>query len=286
MGRSHEGGIRSPIFRHLDLLRDLFHLLHHAQEVAAPDGDDVLFAIAAAHEFERHVERLAGVVEAGDAATAVKVGTDAGVLDADNLDHIVDVVDEVLDRRSWRRRELGVEFRQLQPVGGEHRVVGLGAGGPPAPRPPRRAAPPGHHRAELRPQRRNRRRALGRVWRGRLHVAVERHELHHATVLLERQQLFVVEVAAVVAQRAHPRVAGDHRRPRHRHHLQVRRLGRMRDVHHDAVPVGLLDDLPAERGSARSTSRRRRARPCSSRRAGCARCGRATGTGPRGRRTA
>ena len=76
----------------------------HAQQVAAPDLADLLLGVAAAHQLQRDVERLARVVPAVDAAAAVEVRRDADVIDADLLDDVVDVIDEVLDRGARRRR--------------------------------------------------------------------------------------------------------------------------------------------------------------------------------------
>ena len=91
-----------------------------------------------------------------------------------------------------------------------------------------------------------RRGTLGRVGRLDLDVAVERHRLHHAAVLLDRQQLLVVEVAAVVGDGSRRRVRRDDRRLRQRDGLQVRLLRRVREVDHEADAVHLGDRLLAE----------------------------------------
>ena len=83
----------------LDVARDALDLAPHAQQVAAPDLADLLLGVAATHELERDVERLRRAVPAVDAAAAVEVGRDADVIDADLLDEVVDVIDEVLDGR-------------------------------------------------------------------------------------------------------------------------------------------------------------------------------------------
>ena len=93
-------------------------------------------------------------------------------------------------------------------------------------------------------------RTLGRIGLGDLHVAGERHGLDHAAVLLQRQQLLVVHVAAVIGQRAGRRVRRDHRRLRQRQRLHVRRLRRMREVDHDPPLVHLGDHLLAELAEA------------------------------------
>ena len=45
-----------------------------------------------------------------------------------------------------------------------------------------------------------------------LHIAVEGHELDDAAILLERRKLFVVHIAAVIADRAHARMRRHDRR--------------------------------------------------------------------------
>ena len=70
-----------------------------AQQIAAPDLGDVLAAVAARCELGRDVGRLGRVGPARDAAAAVEVGADADVVDADQLDGVVDVIDEVRDGR-------------------------------------------------------------------------------------------------------------------------------------------------------------------------------------------
>ena len=70
---------------------------------------DLRLGVAAADELERDVERLVGAVPAVDAAAAVEVRRDADVIDADHLHGVVDVIDEVLDRRARGRRELRVD---------------------------------------------------------------------------------------------------------------------------------------------------------------------------------
>jgi hypothetical protein len=72
-------------------------LVHHPQQVATPQFCDLFLAIAAARKFQGHVKGFAGVVPAGHAAAAFEVRRDAGVIDADQLDRVVDVIDEILD---------------------------------------------------------------------------------------------------------------------------------------------------------------------------------------------
>ena len=91
-----------------------------------------------------------------------------------------------------------------------------------------------------------RRQTLGGWRRRRLDIGRERDRLNDAAVLLDGQQLLVVQVAAVIAERASRRVRGDHRRLRQRDRLHVRRLRRVREVDHDADAIQLGDDLLAE----------------------------------------
>src|SRR4051812_11864037 len=81
-------------------LRYGLHFVHDPQQVAAPQLGNLRLGVAAADQFERDVERLVGAVPAVDAAAAVEVGRNADVIDADQLDRVVDVIDEVLDRRA------------------------------------------------------------------------------------------------------------------------------------------------------------------------------------------
>ena len=53
---------------------DFLHLAPHTKQVAAPELRDVLFAVPAPHELERHVERVGGTVPALDAAAAIEIG--------------------------------------------------------------------------------------------------------------------------------------------------------------------------------------------------------------------
>ena len=65
---------------------DLLDLRHHPQQIAAPQLGDLLLGVAATHQLQRDVERLARVVPAVDAAAAVEVRRDADVIDANQLD--------------------------------------------------------------------------------------------------------------------------------------------------------------------------------------------------------
>src|SRR5690606_34111644 len=88
---------------------DGLHLAEYAQQVAAPQLLDLLLGVAAADELERDVEGLGRVAPAVDAAAAIEVGADADVVDADELDRVVDVVDEVLDGGLRWRGEVAVD---------------------------------------------------------------------------------------------------------------------------------------------------------------------------------
>src|SRR6188472_1596607 len=126
----------TPLLAGLDPGRDFLDLAPDAKQIAAPDLRDLLFGVAPSHQFERHVEGFVGAVPAVDAAAAVEVRGDADVIDADQLDDIVDVVDEVLDGRARRLRvplvdrgHTGVELRASIRRQREYRRIGTGLGG-------------------------------------------------------------------------------------------------------------------------------------------------------------
>ena len=79
-----------------------------AEQIAAPDLADIPLAVAARFELGRHVRRFGRIGPARDAAAAVEVGADADVVDADQLDRVIDVIDEVCD---GRRRPTGRDRR-------------------------------------------------------------------------------------------------------------------------------------------------------------------------------
>src|SRR5579864_1885974 len=80
----------------LEIASNALDLVHHAQQVSAPELCDLLLGISAADELQRHVERLARVAPADDAAAAIEIRRDADVVDADLLHRVVDMIDEVL----------------------------------------------------------------------------------------------------------------------------------------------------------------------------------------------
>ena len=57
----------------LQVARNALHVIHHPQQIAAPEFFDFSLAIAAAHEFDSYIQRFAGVVPTDDAAAAVEV---------------------------------------------------------------------------------------------------------------------------------------------------------------------------------------------------------------------
>src|SRR5688572_33447418 len=63
----------SPASAALNPSCGLFDLAPDPQQISAPDLADLLFRVAAAHEFEGHVESLRGAVPTGDAAPAIEV---------------------------------------------------------------------------------------------------------------------------------------------------------------------------------------------------------------------
>src|SRR6185503_786170 len=80
--------------------------------IPAPDFADLLLGVAPANELQRHVERFRGAVPPLDAAAAVEVGRDADVVDANQLHRVIDVIDEVLDRRAAGGGPLAIDLGQ------------------------------------------------------------------------------------------------------------------------------------------------------------------------------
>src|SRR6267378_5669443 len=115
----------------LNLFGDLLHVAPDAQQIAAPDLGDLLLGVAAAHQFERDVERVGRAVPAVDAAAAVEVRRDADVIDPDELHGVVDVIDVVLHGRTPCGGPLPIDLRhpavEVRPTIGGQR---LGPGGP------------------------------------------------------------------------------------------------------------------------------------------------------------
>ena len=89
---------------------DPLRVVHHSQQIAAPEFFDLFFAVAAADQFDGDVKRFAGVVPAFDTAAAVEVGCNADVIDADQFHNVVDVVDEVFNRCRRVAGKLFVDF--------------------------------------------------------------------------------------------------------------------------------------------------------------------------------
>ena len=181
----------------------------HPQQIAAPEFFDLRFGVAAADQLDGHIEGFAGVVPADDAAAAVEVGRDADMVDADQLDGVVDVVDEVFQvggRVAGYCLSISASFLSYSA-----RCVGWQL-----------------FERSLRPARAGPARGSGRSYffSGVASAAVRSGEsgfvvltkpsigdhLDDAAALLEREQLFVVHVAADVAQRARGGVGGDDRR--------------------------------------------------------------------------
>src|SRR5262244_766508 len=77
---------------------DPVNIVHDSQRIAAPESFYFRFSIAAADKLQSHVKGLAGIVPTDNAATTVKVGRDADVVDADKFHRIIDMVDKVFDR--------------------------------------------------------------------------------------------------------------------------------------------------------------------------------------------
>ena len=97
---------------------DVLYSAPDAEQIAAPDLLDVGFAVAALDEFAGDVAAFGGVVPASNAAAAVEVGADADVVDAGDLDDVLDVIYVVADvGRRVALVELVARFLQLLPVG-------------------------------------------------------------------------------------------------------------------------------------------------------------------------
>ena len=81
----------------------------------------------------------------------------------------------------------------------------------------------------------------------RLDVRREAHDLNHAAVLLEREQLLVVHIAADVGERAHAGMGRDDGSLGKPHGFHVGALGGMREIDHHPEAIHFGDDLAAER---------------------------------------
>src|ERR1035437_887484 len=115
-------------FRTLRLLRHGLDLFHDAEHVATPQLDYLLLRVAATDEFDRDVDRLTRAVVTVDAAATVEVGADTDVVDADELDGVVDVIDQVLDVRARRNRVSLIECVEFRLQLGAFRRVHVGEG--------------------------------------------------------------------------------------------------------------------------------------------------------------
>src|SRR5262245_3690802 len=83
----------------LHLMGGLLRLAQHAEEVAAEDLHQLLLPVAAVEQRLRQVRIAADILQlARSAVDAVEVAADADVVDAGNLDDVVDVVGDVVHR--------------------------------------------------------------------------------------------------------------------------------------------------------------------------------------------
>ena len=71
--------------------------LHDAEEVAAPEHLYLFLGVAMAQEMACEVDEFAGRCAAKYAAAAVKVGADAYMFDAHDVDHVVEMLDGMVD---------------------------------------------------------------------------------------------------------------------------------------------------------------------------------------------
>ncbi len=90
----------------------MFDGAHYAEQVAAVDLLDVVGGVAL---FEQSAgeggELVVGLSSAGNTADSVEVGADADVVDATDLDSMIDLVDDVGERGGWKLGSgLGVEL--------------------------------------------------------------------------------------------------------------------------------------------------------------------------------
>jgi hypothetical protein len=106
----------------LQFRRDPLDFVHDPQQVGAPEFFYLLFSIASADKLQGYVEGFAGVVPADDAAATVEVRRDPNVVDTDELHGIINMVDEIFDRRGRITRvllvNLGVFVVVRRPMGG------------------------------------------------------------------------------------------------------------------------------------------------------------------------
>src|SRR5690606_21029316 len=91
--------VRGPVA--LQRPRDVLYLSPNAQQVFAEYFPDVFFAIAAPQQAFDEVRVARDILEADRKAVAdtIVIGTDADVIDTGEFDHVVEVIERLLQRR-------------------------------------------------------------------------------------------------------------------------------------------------------------------------------------------
>ena len=82
----------------LQLAREALIFSHDSEQVPAPESFDLLFAVAAANQLQRNIERFAGIVPSNHAAAAIEIRGDPDVIDAEQIYGIIDMIDKVVER--------------------------------------------------------------------------------------------------------------------------------------------------------------------------------------------
>lgn len=75
----------------------LLCLTHHPEPVATPYFGDVFFAVSAAEQLDGEVDEFGGIGHTRYTAVSIKVGSNANMVDAHDLDGVFEVVDAVDD---------------------------------------------------------------------------------------------------------------------------------------------------------------------------------------------
>ena len=76
------------------------YISHHTEEIATPNEFDVLFAVALQEEVTGEVDEFGCGSATRDASISIEVGANAYVLNAHDVDHVVEVLDGIEDG-SW-----------------------------------------------------------------------------------------------------------------------------------------------------------------------------------------
>ncbi len=90
-------GYRHDCILRLNAIRKTLCNTHDAQKVLPPEEAEVVERITLLKQMAGEGDELGCVVESGNTAAAVEVGADAHVLDAHDINHVVEVVDSIDD---------------------------------------------------------------------------------------------------------------------------------------------------------------------------------------------